>query len=69
MLRFLRSLFLFLVASFVLAGGVYVNTQSFHERWHGFVTGELMQHGVHLEGHKGEAGAIGDDEAGGHHVA
>ena len=49
MLRFLRRILLFLVASFVLAGGVYVNTQSFHERWHGFVTGELAQHGVHLD--------------------
>ncbi len=48
MLRFLRRLLLFLVASFVLAGGVYLNTTSFHERWHGFVTGELAQHGVHL---------------------
>jgi hypothetical protein len=48
MLRFLRRLLLFLVASFVLAGGVYLNTTAFHERWHGFVTGELAQHGVHL---------------------
>lgn len=48
MLRFLRRLLLFLVTSFVLAGGVYLNTTSFHERWHGFVTGELAQHGVHL---------------------
>lgn len=48
MLRFLRRLLLFLAASFVLAGGVYLNTTAFHERWHGFVTGELAQHGVHL---------------------
>ena len=48
MLRFLRRLLLFLVTSFVLAGGVYLNTTAFHERWHGFVTGELAQHGVHL---------------------
>jgi hypothetical protein len=48
MLRFLRRLLLFLVASFVLAGSVYLNTTAFHERWHGFVTGELAQHGVHL---------------------
>lgn len=48
MLRFLRRLLLFLFASFVLAGGVYLNTTSFHERWHGFVSGELAQHGVHL---------------------
>lgn len=48
MLRFLRRLLLFLVASFILAGGVYLNTTAFHERWHGFVTGELAQHGVHL---------------------
>ncbi|MDI1313499.1 hypothetical protein [Prosthecobacter sp.] len=48
MLRFLRRLLLFMVASFLLAGGVYLNTTSFHERWHGFVTGELAQHGVHL---------------------
>lgn len=48
MLRFLRRLLLFLVASFMLAGGVYLNTTAFHERWHGFVTGELAQHGVHL---------------------
>ena len=48
MLRFLRRLLLFLIASFVLAGSVYLNTTAFHERWHGFVTGELAQHGVHL---------------------
>ncbi|MBN8418798.1 MAG: hypothetical protein J0L73_07790 [Verrucomicrobia bacterium] len=48
MLRFLRRLLLFLVTSFVLAGGVYLNTTAFHDRWHGFVTGELAQHGVHL---------------------
>jgi hypothetical protein len=48
MLRFLRRLLLFSAASFLLAGGVYLNTTSFHERWHGFVTGELAQHGVHL---------------------
>lgn len=48
MLRFVRRLLLFLVTSFVLAGGVYLNTKAFHERWHGFVTGELAQHGVHL---------------------
>jgi len=48
MLRFLRRLLLFLATSFVLAGGVYLNTTAFHERWHGFVTGELAQHGVHL---------------------
>ncbi|MCF7784991.1 MAG: AsmA-like C-terminal region-containing protein [Prosthecobacter sp.] len=48
MLRFLRRLLLFLVASFLLAGGMYLNTTAFHERWHGFVTGELAQHGVHL---------------------
>lgn len=48
MLRFLRRLLLFLAASFVLAGGMYLNTTAFHERWHGFVTGELAQHGVHL---------------------
>lgn len=48
MLRFLRRLLLFSITSFVLAGGVYLNTLSFHERWHGFVTGELAQHGVHL---------------------
>ena len=49
MLRVLRRLLLFLTASFVLAGGVYVNTVAFRERWHGFVTGELAQHGVHLD--------------------
>lgn len=49
MFRFLRRLFLFAVASFVLAAGVYLNTDSFVDRWHGFVTGELAQHGVHLD--------------------
>lgn len=48
MLRFLRRLPLFLAASFLLAGSVYLNTTAFHERWQGFVTGELAQHGVHL---------------------
>ncbi|WP_395737911.1 hypothetical protein [Prosthecobacter sp.] len=48
MLRFLRRLLLFSAASFLLAGSVYLTTASFHERWHGFVTGELAQHGVHL---------------------
>ncbi len=48
MLRFLRRLLLFLTTSFVLAGGVYLNTLSFQQRWHGFVIGELAQHGVHL---------------------
>ena len=48
MLRFLRRLLLFLTASFLLAGGVYLNTTSFQGRWHGFVTGELAQHGVNL---------------------
>ncbi|WP_395753923.1 hypothetical protein [Prosthecobacter sp.] len=48
MFRFLRRLLLFSAASFLLAGSVYLTTASFHERWHGFVTGELAQHGVHL---------------------
>jgi hypothetical protein len=48
MFRFLRRLLLFLIASFMLAGGVYLNTLSFQQRWHGFVTGELARHGVHL---------------------
>ncbi|MCB1275881.1 AsmA-like C-terminal region-containing protein [Prosthecobacter sp.] len=49
MFRFLRRLLLFVTASFVLAGGVYLSTESFRERWHGFVTGELAQHGVFLD--------------------
>lgn len=49
MFRFLRRLLLFLTTSFMLAGGVYVSTDSFRERWHGFVTGELALHGVHLD--------------------
>jgi len=49
MFRFLRRLLLFLITSFVLAGGVYLSTTSFRERWHGFVIGELAQHGVLLD--------------------
>jgi hypothetical protein len=49
MLRFLRRLMLFFVASALLAGGIYVNTESFRAQWHGFVTGELERHGVHLD--------------------
>jgi hypothetical protein len=49
MFRLLRRLLLFLTASFLLAGGVYLSTDSFRERWHGFVTGELALHGVHLD--------------------
>jgi len=48
MLRFLRRALFFAIVSFLLAAGVYLTTASFHERWHGFVTGELAQHGVHL---------------------
>ncbi len=49
MFRFLRRLLLFVIASSVLAGGIYLSTTSFRERWHGFITGELAQHGVYLE--------------------
>ncbi|HRH98714.1 MAG TPA: hypothetical protein PLB55_22410, partial [Prosthecobacter sp.] len=49
MFRLLRRLLLFLTASFLLAGGVYLSTDAFRERWHGFVTGELALHGVHLD--------------------
>ena len=48
MFGFLRRALLFAIVSFLLAGGVYLNTDSFHKRWHGFVTGELAEHGVHL---------------------
>ena len=49
MLRFLRRFLLFVMTSFLLAGAVYVSTDSFRHRWHGFVTGELRRLGVHLE--------------------
>jgi hypothetical protein len=49
MFRFLRRLLLFVTASLLLAAAVYLNTESFRERWHGFVTVELARHGVHLE--------------------
>lgn len=49
MFRFLRRLLLFLIASSVLAGGIYVNTESFRAQWHGFVTGELARHGVQVD--------------------
>ncbi len=49
MLRLLRRFLLFVVTSFLLAGGVYVSTDSFRSRWHGFVIGELGRLSVHLE--------------------
>lgn len=49
MFRFLGRLLFLACASFVLAGALYLSTSSFQKRWHGFVTGELAQHGVHLE--------------------
>ncbi len=49
MFRFLRRLLLFCTASFLLAASVYVSTDSFGTRWHGFVTGELARMGVHLD--------------------
>lgn len=49
MFRILRRLLLFCTASFILAASVYVSTDSFGARWHGFVTGELARIGVHLE--------------------
>jgi hypothetical protein len=49
MFRFLRRLLLFLIASSVLAGGIYLNTTTFRGQWHEFVTSELAQHGVHLD--------------------
>ena len=35
--------------SFALAAGTFLTTDSFRERWHGFVTEELARHGVHLD--------------------
>lgn len=49
MFRFLRRLLLSVMTSFLLAGAVYVSTDAFRERWHGFVTGELLRLGVHLD--------------------
>lgn len=49
MIRFLRRLFLFLLTSCLLASAVYLSTNSFRQRWHDFVKGELAQHGVHLD--------------------
>lgn len=48
MLRLLRRFLLFVFTSFMLAGGVYVSTDAFRTRWHGFVTGELARMGVYL---------------------
>lgn len=48
MFRFLGRVLFFLAFSFVLAAGTFVTTDSFRERWHGFVTEELASHGVHL---------------------
>ncbi|MBE7498085.1 MAG: hypothetical protein HS117_24355 [Verrucomicrobiaceae bacterium] len=49
MLRFLRRLILLVIASFALAVAVYSSTESFSQRWRGFVTGELARHGVYLD--------------------
>ncbi|HEY1049919.1 MAG TPA: hypothetical protein VGE39_09200, partial [Prosthecobacter sp.] len=49
MLRLLRRFLLFVLTSFLLAGGVYVSTGAFRTRWHGFVTGELGRMSVHLD--------------------
>lgn len=49
MLGFLRRLLLLVTSGFLLAGGLYLNTTAFRERWHGFVTGEMAQHGVHMD--------------------
>lgn len=48
MFRFLGRVLFFVSFSFVLAVGTFVTTDSFRERWHGFVTNELASHGVHL---------------------
>ena len=49
MFRFLRRLILLAIASFLLASGLYSLTDSFSQRWRGFVTGELAKHGVFLD--------------------
>lgn len=49
MFRFLRRLILLIIASFLLASGLYSLTDSFSQRWRGFVTGELAKHGVFLD--------------------
>lgn len=49
MFRFLRRLILLVIASFLLAAGLYSSTDSFSQRWRGFVTGELAKHGVFLD--------------------
>ncbi|MBK8040081.1 MAG: hypothetical protein IPK22_23560 [Verrucomicrobiaceae bacterium] len=49
MFRFLRNVILLVIASFLLAAGVYAFTDSFSQRWRGFVTGELAKHGVFLD--------------------
>ncbi|MGV3664312.1 MAG: hypothetical protein ACO1TE_29340 [Prosthecobacter sp.] len=49
MFRLLRRFLLFVLTSFLLAGGVYVSTDAFRTRWHGFVTGELGRMSVHLD--------------------
>ena len=49
MFRFLFRLALLILASFLLAAGVYAWTDSFSDRWRTFVTGELSSHGVYLD--------------------
>lgn len=49
MFRFLRRVFFFALTSFLLAAGVYASTESFRQRWHGFVTRELARLGVHVD--------------------
>ncbi|MBK8093019.1 MAG: hypothetical protein IPK32_13785 [Verrucomicrobiaceae bacterium] len=49
MFRFLCRTLLLLLASFILAVGIYANTQRFSVRWRGFVMQELEKHGVFID--------------------
>lgn len=49
MFRILRRFLLFVFTSFLLAAGVYLSTDGFRTRWHGFITGELGRMSVHLD--------------------
>jgi len=49
MLRFIQNVIKLVVASGVLAGVIYVSTDTFSKSWRGFVIHELAQRGLHLD--------------------
>jgi hypothetical protein len=49
MKRFLRRLLKLMIASGLLAAGVYAGSEAFGERWRGYVIARLGERGLHMD--------------------